>query len=47
MLDISAKTGMGSGRAAAKSHRARPPLSEPVNPTALIAGCFTSGSPTP
>ena len=44
---ISANTGMGCGRAAAMSHRARPPFSEPVKPTAWIAGCLTSHSPTP
>ncbi|MOA56132.1 hypothetical protein D3C78_1800570 [compost metagenome] len=34
MLLISANTGIGCGRAAAMSHKARPPLSEPVKPTA-------------
>ncbi|MNE41693.1 hypothetical protein D3C80_1357750 [compost metagenome] len=47
MLLISANTGIGCGRAAAMSHSARPPLSEPVKPTAWIAGCLTSASPTP
>ncbi|MNG17813.1 hypothetical protein D3C84_1018290 [compost metagenome] len=47
MLDISANTGIGCGLAAAMSHSARPPLSEPVKPTAWIAGCLTSASPTP
>jgi hypothetical protein len=32
MLDISANTGIGCGRAAAMSHSALPPLSEPVKP---------------
>ncbi|MNI42820.1 hypothetical protein D3C73_971250 [compost metagenome] len=47
MLLISANTGIGCARAAAMSHNARPPLSEPVKPTAWIAGCLTSASPTP
>ena len=47
MLLISANTGIGCARAAAMSHSARPPLSEPVKPTAWIAGCLTSASPTP
>jgi hypothetical protein len=42
---ISANTGIGFGRAAARSHRARPPTSEPVKPTAVIAGCCTSRAP--
>ncbi|MNE31609.1 hypothetical protein D3C80_1251850 [compost metagenome] len=29
------------------SHRARPPLSEPVKPTAWMPGCLTNASPTP
>ncbi|MOA14058.1 hypothetical protein D3C78_1341380 [compost metagenome] len=47
MLDISANTGIGCGRVAAMWLRALPPLSEPVKPTAWIAGCLTSASPTP
>ena len=33
MLLISANTGIGCGRAAAMSHKARPPRNEPVKPT--------------
>ncbi|AID73433.1 hypothetical protein OU9_02239 [Pseudomonas aeruginosa PAO1H2O] len=47
MLLISANTGIGCARAAAMSQRARPPFSEPVKPTAWIAGWRTSRSPTP
>src|SRR5688572_3509435 len=36
---------MGSGRAQARSNRARPPASDPVNATAAIAGCLTSSTP--
>ena len=44
-LLISAKTGIGSGRAAAASHNARPAACEPVKPTARVVGCFTSAIP--
>ncbi|MNL51887.1 hypothetical protein D3C87_1750230 [compost metagenome] len=42
MLDISANTGIGCGRAAARSNKARPPFSEPVNPTALMPSALTN-----
>jgi len=42
MLPISAKTGIGAGRAAPRSNSARPALSDPVNPTAVVPGCMTS-----
>ena len=45
MLLISAYTGIGSGRLLAMATNARPPCRDPVNPTALIAGCATSASP--
>ncbi|MNL32951.1 hypothetical protein D3C87_1548350 [compost metagenome] len=45
MLLISAYTGMGSRRWLAMLTSARPPWREPVNPTALMAGCATSASP--
>ena len=38
----SPQNGIGSSRPMARSKSARPPESEPVNPTALIAGCVTS-----
>ena len=43
---ISAYTGIGTGRRAARSAIARPPAVEPVKPTAAIAGASTSASPT-
>ena len=46
ILPISANTGIGSSRSAARSYRARPPLILPVKPTALTFGCFTSCTPT-
>ena len=45
-LPISAKTGIGRSRAAARSWSALPPANEPVKPTAAIAGSSTSASPT-
>src|SRR5690606_27212608 len=45
-LPISAYTGIGLGRAAAVSYNARPPRSDPVKPTASIAGCCTNACPT-
>ena len=45
-LPISANTGIGAGRAAARSYNARPPASEPVKPTAAIPGSSTRVSPT-
>ena len=44
-LPISANTGIGSGRAAAKSANARPARSDPVKPTPCVKGCCTSGPP--
>ena len=44
-LLISAKTGIGAGRADAASNKARPAAREPVNPTAQADGCFTSAVP--
>ena len=46
ILLISANTGMGSSRAFAKSNKARPPLLDPVNPTALIDLFLTRLCPT-
>ncbi len=43
---ISAYTGIGFGRRAARSAIARPPAVDPVKPTAAIAGASTSASPT-
>ncbi len=43
---ISAKTGIGCGRCAAASRRARPARNEPVKPTAWTAGWATSAWPT-
>ena len=43
---ISAYTGIGTGRCAARSKIALPPLNEPVKPTAAISGASTSRSPT-
>ena len=45
MLLISANTGIGSGRAAAASHSARPATREPVKPTPQVAGCCTIAIP--
>ena len=39
-LLISAKTGIGSGRDAAASNKARPAVREPVKPTAFANGCL-------
>src|SRR5262245_47517182 len=36
---------MGSGRVVARSNSARPPTSDPVEPTAVIAGWVTSSRP--
>ena len=36
---------MGSGRPFARSYSARPPPSDPVNPAAVMAGCWTSLRP--
>ena len=38
----SPKKGIGSSLEAQRSNSAFPPASEPVKPTALIRGCFTS-----
>jgi hypothetical protein len=46
LLLISIKQGMGSGRVAASCIKAFPPASDPVKPTALMAGCCTSADPT-
>jgi hypothetical protein len=46
LLLISIKQGMGSGRVAASCIKALPPASDPVKPTALMAGCRTSADPT-
>ena len=43
---ISAYTGIGTGRRAARSNSALPPANEPVKPTAAISGASTSASPT-
>src|SRR5699024_5044241 len=45
-LDISANSGIGSSRAAAKSNKARPQACEPVKPTALMADSTTNWAPT-
>ncbi len=37
--------GIGCGRAAAASYRARPPRTEPVKPAAATSGCRTSSMP--
>src|SRR5262245_26159442 len=44
-LLISAKTGIGSGRAAAVSNRDRPAVLEPVKPTARVMGWLTNAKP--
>jgi hypothetical protein len=44
-LDSSPKNGTGSGRRSMISSRARPPLTEPVKPTARIAGWATRSAP--
>ena len=46
ILPISANTGIGSSRCAAKSYKARPPLILPVNPTAFTFGFNTNCCPT-
>src|SRR5271168_700135 len=45
-LDISAKNGIGRGRACATRHSATPPEREPVKAPAMIGGCFTRATPT-
>lgn len=44
-LDSSPKKGTGSGRCSMIRSRACPPPSDPVNPTARIAGCATRAAP--
>ena len=46
VLLISAKKGIGSGREEASFIRIFPACREPVNPPALIKGCFTNHDPT-